>query len=137
MKINIRIIILSSFVLTILFLLIFRACERPPKKGEFVYEKKCASCHGFEGEGFRNLIPPLNDSTYLMTNWENIACIVAYGMDQKITVNGVEYDQPMEGLPELNSIEIANVTNYLTERWGDPTKKITSEEVEKRMANCE
>lgn len=137
MKVNIRVIILSSFVLLLLTLMIIRSCSRPPKKGELVYKEKCASCHGVNGEGFRNLIPPLTDSVYLMEHSNDFACYVAYGLKKPITVNGIDFDQPMQGIVELNPIEIANVANYVYERWGDPNKKFTPQEVETRLANCE
>jgi mono/diheme cytochrome c family protein len=137
MKINIRIYILSSFVVILLLVMCFRSCPAPPKKGELGYEQKCASCHGVNGEGFRNLIPPMNDSAYLAKHIDDFACIVAYGLDEKITVNGVDFDQPMNGIEELNSIEIANVANYVYERWGNTPKKFTPQEIEKRIANCE
>ena len=115
----------------------FRSCTSPPKKGELVYQQKCASCHGANGEGFRNLIPPLTDSNYLINYKDDFACIIAYGLKKPIMVNGVEFDQPMEGIVELNAIEIANVGNYVYERWGNSSKKFTPNEVENRIANCE
>lgn len=137
MKINIRILILSAFVVTLLLVMFFRSCTTPPKKGELVYQQKCASCHGSNGEGFRNLIPPISDSTYLAEHKNDFACIVAFGLDKKILVHGVEFDQPMQGIEELNAVEIANVGNYVYERWANSSKKFTPQEVEKRIANCE
>jgi len=137
MKVNVRISILSAFVVTLLLVMFFRSCSTPPKKGELVYQQKCASCHGINGEGFRNLIPPLSDSTYLAEHIDDFACIVAYGLDEKITINKVDFDQPMSGIEELNAIEIANVANYVYARWGNSSKKFTAKEVEKRIANCE
>lgn len=136
MKINIRILILSSFVVILLVLMFFRSCTRPPKKGELVYQQKCASCHGVNGEGFRNLIPPLTDSNYLNNHKDDFACIIAYGLKEPIVVNGTEFDQPMEGIIELNPIEIANVGNYVYERWANGSKKFTPNEVEIHIANC-
>ncbi len=137
MKVNIRVIILSSFVLLLLSLMIIRSCTRPPKKGALIYKEKCASCHGMNGEGFRNLIPPLTDSLFLMQNADEFACYVAYGLKKPILVNGVEFEQPMQGIIELNPVEIANVANYVYEKWGDPNKKFTPQEIENRLANCE
>ena len=137
MKINIRVIILSTFVVVLIGLMIVRSCSRPPKKGETVYMEHCSSCHGINGEGFRNLIPPMNDSVFLDTHSDEFACIVAYGMQRPITINGVKYEQPMAGIEKLNNIEIANVANYVYERWSNPNKKFTAKEVENSMANCE
>ena len=137
MNINLRIVILGGFVFVLLALMVFRSCSRPPKKGELVYQTNCASCHGANGEGFRNLIPPLTDSNYLDNHSADFACIVGYGLDEEITVNGVKFNQPMAGLENLNTVEITNVANYVYERWSTSKKKFTSKEIEIALANCD
>ena len=137
MNVNLRVVILSSFVLILLVLMIFRSCSRPPQKGKVVYQNHCASCHGNEGEGFRNLIPPLTDSNYLDANQDNFACIVGYGMDQEVIVNGTSYTQPMAGIEQLTPTQIANVANYVYGRWSTTKKKFTPKEIETLLGNCQ
>ena len=137
MNVNLRVVILSSFVALLLFLMIFRSCSRPPQKGKTVYEKNCTSCHGVNGEGFRNLIPPLTDSLFLQEHLDDFVCIVGYGLDKEITVNGVKYTQPMAGLEGLTPTQIANVANYVYGKWGGINKKFTAKEVEIALANCQ
>lgn len=137
MNVNLRVVILSSFVLILLGLMIFRSCSRPPQKGQVVYTNHCASCHGSEGEGFRNLIPPLTDSNYLDANQDNFACIVGYGMDQEVNVNGTSYTQPMAGIEQLTPTQIANVANYVYGRWSSSKKKFTPKEIETLLGNCQ
>ena len=137
MNVNLRVVILASFVLILLSLMMFRTCTRPPQKGKVVYENHCASCHGVNGEGFRNLIPPLTDSNYLDTHVDNFACIVGYGLDAEITVNGVKYNQPMAGIEALTPTQIANVANYVYGRWSTSKKKFTAKEIETLLANCQ
>ena len=137
MNINLRIVILGGFVFTLLVLMFFRSCSRPPQKGATIYKNNCASCHGMDGEGFRNLIPPLTDSNYLDTHETNFACIVGYGMDEEITIKGTKYNSPMAGLENLNNVEIANVANYVYDRWSTTKKKFTPKEIENALANCE
>ncbi len=137
MNVNLRVVILSSFVLILLALMIFRSCSRPPQKGKVVYQNHCASCHGNEGEGFRNLIPPLTDSNYLDANQDNFACIVGYGMDQEVIVNGTSYTQPMAGIEQLTPTQIANVANYVYGRWSTTKKKFTPKEIETLLGNCQ
>ena len=137
MNVNLRVVILSSFVLILLFLMIFRSCSRPPQKGKVVYQNHCASCHGNEGEGFRNLIPPLTDSNYLDANQDNFACIVGYGMDQEVIINGTSYTQPMAGIEQLTPTQIANVANYVYGRWSTSKKKFTPKEIETLLGNCQ
>lgn len=137
MNINIRMIILATFVATMLAVLMLRTCSAPPKKGEVVYQNNCAGCHGNQGEGFRGLIPPLTDSIWLAKNVAEFGCIVAYGIDRKITVNGTEYQQPMHGINTLNNVEIANVGNYIYTRWSNNNIKFTPKQIEKALMNCE
>lgn len=137
MNVNIRVAILGGFVFILLVTMFFRSCSKPPQKGAQVYEKKCADCHGANGEGFRNLIPPLNNADFLDQHTDDFACIVAYGIDDTIVVNGVTFHQPMAGIPELNEVEIANVANYVYEQWSTSKKKFSPKEVETRIANCE
>lgn len=137
MNVNIRVIILSSFVFLLLTLMIVRSCKRPPIKGQTLYENHCASCHGKEGEGFRNLFPPLTDSVYLKEHMDEFACIVGFGLDKPIVVNGVTFTQPMAGIEGLNPTQIANVGNYIYEKWSGTNKKFTPKEIETALANCQ
>lgn len=137
MNVNLRIAILGGFVVLLLVLMFFRSCSKPPQKGALVYKNKCADCHGANGEGFRNLIPPLNSADYLDQHIDDFACIVAYGISDTLTVNGVQFHQPMAGIPELNEVEIANVANYVYEQWSTSKNKFSPKEIEIRIANCE
>lgn len=137
MNINFRVVILATFVIALLSVLMLRTCSAPPKKGKVVYQNNCASCHGEEGNGFRNLIPPLTDSAWLANHSDEFACIVAYGIDREITVNGSKYQQPMHGINTLNNVEIANVGNYIYSRWSDDNIKFTPKQIEKALLNCE
>jgi mono/diheme cytochrome c family protein len=78
----------------------------------------------------------MTDANYLDANIDNFACIVGYGLDEEIMVNGQPFNQPMAGLENLNTIEIANVANYVYERWSTSKKKFTPKEIEKALANC-
>ena len=137
MNVNTRVIILGSFVMILLVVMIFRSCSRPPLKGEAVYTNNCASCHGTNGEGFRNLIPPLTDAVYLKERMDEFACIVGYGLDEPVVVNGVTFTQPMAGIEALNATQIANVANYVYGRWSGTDKKFTPKEIETALANCQ
>ena len=40
------------------------------KPAQQSYESHCASCHGVEGEGLKDLIPPLANADWLAENQE-------------------------------------------------------------------
>ena len=134
MKVRILIIGLIGFGLVIV--LLARGCESPANKGEALYLSKCANCHGDEGKGF-SIYPPLANSDYLVENKDDFACIVYYGIEGEITVNGQKYSQRMLGDPTLSSTQIANLMNYVYGKWGKDKTEVNSEDVERRLNNCE
>lgn len=136
MRIKTGIFILSGFVLFLFLLVSIRSCSLPPKKGLTVYTQYCASCHLDDGQGFRNLIPPLTDAIFLQDHIDEFICIVGYGVDEEFIINGVKFNLPMAGIEELTPTQIANVANYVYGRWGGVDKKFTPKEVEIALANC-
>jgi mono/diheme cytochrome c family protein len=61
---------------------------------------------------------------------------VGYGLDKEVVVNGVSFTQPMAGIEALNPTQIANVGNYVYEKWSGTDKKFTPKEIETALANC-
>jgi mono/diheme cytochrome c family protein len=94
-------------------------------QGERLYGQHCASCHGEQGEGLGQLIPPLAGSDYLAQHAGSLACIVRKGLRGPIVVNGVGYNQVMLGVQDtathrhLSPAQITNLLNYLESHWGN------------------
>ncbi len=103
--------------------------------GKSSYKSKCADCHGDKGEGIKTLIPPLANSDFALKHFDSIPCWLKNGLNHPITVNGIEYDQPMYGL-EMDEIQIANVMNYISKELLKSDKEINSHEVKKRLKEC-
>ena len=57
-------------------------------------------------------------------------------MTGKITVNGKEYEQAMQGITRLSDFEIANVINYINQAWGNDYGFIQINEVRVSLENC-
>lgn len=100
------------------------------------YEKHCASCHGLKGEGLKDLIPPLANADWLAENQDRFVCIIKYGMNEKIVVNGKEYEQQMDG-KNLSEIQIYNIINYVNSSWGNDFELTTSDKVLEQFKTCE
>jgi mono/diheme cytochrome c family protein len=79
----------------------------------------CQNCHGKQGEGLANLIPPLTDTLYLKKNKNNIACFIKNGMSGPVIINNKLYDGKMPSEAHLSNIEIAQVITYLTNSFGN------------------
>ena len=107
-------------------LLVLPSCFTSTKhQGERLYVQHCSGCHGEQGEGLGQLIPPLAGSDYLAQHSGQLACIVRYGLNGPITVNGVAYNQLMLGVQdttthrELSPAQVTNLLNYIEGHWGN------------------
>ena len=106
-------------------------------EGQQLYVQYCANCHQSNGEGLGELYPPLAKSDYLQNSVDGAACIIKYGMSGSLTVNGVEYNQPMPGFKSLSPLEIAELITYITNSWGNDNGLTDVLAVESYLANCE
>lgn len=113
---------MKSKIILFLFSLcfFFFDCEsNRHQQGEILYLNFCASCHMDDGTGLAGNIPPLAQSDYVSQNQGRLACIIRYGMEGEVVVNGKTYQNPMAGIPELSEFEIANIINYINQAWGN------------------
>ncbi len=101
-----------------------------------LYQAKCANCHMEQGEGLKQLIPPLAGADYLVRT-ADLVCIIRNGASGEMVVNGQTYNQPMPANPELTETDIANLINYIRNQWGNEYPYISTEEVQKHLQNCE
>ena len=113
------------------------SCQKNPwRDGEWLYQKQCASCHGAEGIGLGELIPPLAGSDFLAPNRKILPCIVHVGLADTIVVNGKTYTEAMAGVPKLSDIEITNLLNYVNNAWGNQNGVYKLEEVRRILEKC-
>lgn len=121
----------------LLTLVIVESCQSHPyKQGEALYINYCSSCHQIDGKSFEKLMPPLAQSDYLKENQSDLACIIRYGMEGEITVNGQKYDAVMGELPNIKEVEITNVINYINNAWGNNNGYTPLKEVQEALKNC-
>lgn len=100
-------------------------------KGEQLYIKHCQNCHQKAGTGLGRLYPPLAQSDYLNEDSARVVCLIRYGLQGSIHVNGNEYNMVMKGNPLLDDLEIAEITTYIYNTWGNnkglfPVKQVTA-----------
>lgn len=100
-------------------------------EGKNLYELYCANCHQKDGIGLGKLIPPLKPSDYMAEDIGRTARIIKYGLEGEIMVNGLIYNQPMPGNPNLTNLEIARILTYLYNIWGNQEGVIDANSVEK------
>lgn len=103
--------------------------------GKDLYVARCQNCHGEKGEGLGELAPPLTDTIFLKENKADIACIIKNGSHKEMIVHGKKYDNKMPSF-NLASIDIAQVTVYITNSFGNNQGMYTYEQVEKDLNTC-
>lgn len=130
-------LLLISGLAVLMLMQFFVGCGNEAKDlGQQYYELHCANCHQNNGQGLANLIPPLAEADYLMEHIEEIPCIIYYGMEGEIEVNGRTFKQPMPANKELSSQQIMLITNYILNQWGNEHRKIYRQEIEQWFEEC-
>lgn len=96
--------------------------------GSRVFANNCQACHQANGEGVPDAFPPLAKSDYLNGNKIRAIKTVTGGLQQKLTVNGKDFNgvMPAWTLPDE---EIADVLTYVYSQWGNSGLEVTPIEV--------
>ena len=92
------------------------------ERGKMVYSENCVSCHMGKGEGIPQTFPPLAKADYLIKTPEKAMHAIKFGLQGKIKVNGLDFDNAMPN-PGLGNDEIADVMNYIQNSWGNSSEK--------------
>lgn len=114
------------------------SCNREPyPQGKILYENFCMNCHMENGSGLEGLIPPVMGSDYVRDQIAGTACIISYGREEPMEVNGRRYSQPMPASPQLSDFEITNIINYIRHAWSNDYGYVTLEEVRQALEACD
>lgn len=129
---------LYAFIMLLILLLQAPACQQNPySRGQELYENICMSCHGYDGIGLNQLIPPLAGSDFWQKSKSEIPCIIRNGSSAPVIVNGQTYDmQSMPANPDLAEGDIANIINYINSKWGDKQAYMSPEQADSLLRNC-
>lgn len=129
-------LIAVGVLIGIIYLSRFSSVARS-QRGKELYTQHCSNCHGTAGEGLRKLIPPLAGSDYVNQHLEDLPCIIRYGIKGEIIVNGQTFDQPMNGIPMLETDDIKNIMDYMIQEWYPEQKKMSHKEISGKIEACE
>lgn len=86
-------------------------------QGEQLYLKNCSNCHQKEGTGLGLVYPPLDTSDFMDSHLDEVLCIMKYGTEGELIVNGKNFNKPMKGIPSLTDLEIAEISTYIYNTW--------------------
>lgn len=98
--------------------------------GAKLYEKHCAECHGVDGEGVPLIYPKLKgNAAVLMSHQGNaLRIVLAGGFAPSTMANPRPYGMPPFA-PLLSDAEIALVSTYIRNAWGNRALPVLSSEV--------
>ncbi len=101
-------------------------------KGVGIYKTFCFACHGLNGEGLKDMGPPLVLSEWVAGDKETLISLVLKGMEGPITVKGVQYKPTLIMTPFellLNDQQVADVLTYVRNEWGNKADSVSADEV--------
>lgn len=126
----------NSLLLIILSLTFIFCSNSYFAQGERLYNTYCANCHGKDGNGLKNLYPPLNQSDYYKENSASVPCIILNGLEDEIEVNGKNFMMPMAGFSNLTDVDITNLINFINTSWDNDLPETSLVEVKKNLEAC-
>jgi len=106
-------------------------------QGESLYLRHCSNCHQKDGSGLRRVYPPLNTSDYMQQNFEAVICLIRYGKNGGLMINGQQFNQPMKGIASLSDLEIAEITTYIYNTWTHEKGLVEVKDVSVILNNCQ
>jgi len=120
----------ASFSFFLLSVLILACTQEPYVQGKRIYDTYCLNCHMEDGSGLGELYPSLNNSLYLSSQKDQLACLIQNGIrsDQLSTVY-------MPAHYQIEPAAMTNLINYLSYRWGKESV-ITLAEVNNQLIKC-
>lgn len=102
------------------------------EKGKQVYTTTCQACHQATGSGIEGAFPPLENSDWVTGNSKRLAAIVLHGIQGEITVKSKKYNSVMPPFKDqLSDEDIASVTTYIRNSFGNKSEPIAPELVAK------
>ncbi|MEE9374204.1 MAG: cytochrome c [Saprospiraceae bacterium] len=118
------------YIILIYILFIIMSCKSETySRGKMVYTNLCENCHMADGTGLPPLYPSLVNSVYVDYNLSMLTCLIQNGKQSNIISN---IAMPAH---DLSDIDMANLINYLNDKWGSK-KPLSINEVKENMARC-
>lgn len=105
-------------------------------KGEQLYLRYCSNCHQEDGKGLGRLYPPIADSDFVKENSNEIICLMRYGIEGELIVNGITYNMAMPPNLDLTDLDIAQIATYILNSWGHNKGLIDVKTVSPLLDSC-
>jgi nitrite reductase (NO-forming) len=102
--------------------------EQQIAAGKVLFAGTCSTCHQADGAGLAGVFPPLARSDYVAKDPKRVPAVILHGLTGKVTVNGRDYDSVMPPMTQLTDDEVANISTYVLNSWGNPGGRVTKAE---------
>ena len=102
--------------------------EQQVDAGRQLFAGTCSTCHQAEGQGMPGVFPPLAGSDYIAADPGRVPSVILHGLVGPVTVNGTEYNSNMPPMSQLTDDEVANISTYVLNSWGNPGGRVTKAE---------
>jgi glucose/arabinose dehydrogenase len=97
--------------------------------GAKLYTQHCLTCHGPDGKGSPDLIPPLSQTDWVTGDKGRLIRIMLSGLSGEIEVNGNTYNQEMPAYDHLSDEEIADILTFIRNEFGNQSVAVIPGEV--------
>jgi mono/diheme cytochrome c family protein len=106
--------------------------EQGMKDGERIYERYCRACHEPDGSGAPRIYPPLPGNALLQSADPSSTLRVILDGAQTVTTPRAPNTGSMPSYArDLSDQQVADVTNYIRNSWGNAAPVVTAQEVAK------
>lgn len=110
----------------------------PARPGAAFYAAKCAFCHGPDGRGQNQWIPPLAGASSSLTPHEIAQINVTLNGSGRVVANGIPDSYRMPPYrAQLSDQQIAEVLGFTRQAWGNHGGPVTAEAVAKLRADTD
>ncbi len=102
--------------------------------GKTLFNGTCSTCHGQNGDGMAGVFPPLANSDYIKASPGRVPEIILHGLQGPVKVNGKDYNSIMPPMSQLTDDEVAALSTYVLNSWGNPGGDVTKADATKARA---
>lgn len=104
--------------------------------GKRLYQENCSNCHQYDGSGLARLYPPVLASEEFRSNPSRTICIIRYGYQGELVVNGISYNQSMPENTDLTPLEITELLTYIYSKWAETDSLFSVREISPVLEIC-
>lgn len=110
----------------------YQAATRLDSPGGHTYVTRCASCHGLDGKGQAQWMPPLAGATSALAKESASAINITLNGSQRIVAAGVPDAYRMPAFREqLSDQQIAELLTFMRSTWGNQASAVDAQAVGK------